>query len=67
MEGICASSGSACSAGSVEPSHVVLALGYKKEANSLLRFSLGRQNTWEEIQFVSDCLPGLVKRVQVRQ
>ena len=41
MEGICASSGSACSAGSLEPSHVMLALGVEKEeANSLVRFSL---------------------------
>ena len=45
MEGICASSGSACSAGSLEPSHVVLATGRTAAANSLVRFSLGRDST----------------------
>jgi cysteine desulfurase len=64
MEGICASSGSACSAGSVEPSHVVTALGQKTAANSLIRFSLGRNTTTAEVDFVCDCLPGLIKRAQ---
>src|ERR1051325_5168565 len=46
MEGICASSGSACSAGSLEPSHVISALGVEKQlANALVRFSLGREST----------------------
>jgi cysteine desulfurase len=45
VEGICASSGSACSAGSIEPSHVILAIGKKNLANSLVRFSLGRETT----------------------
>ena len=46
MEGICASSGSACSAGSLEPSHVMLALGVEPTlANSLVRFSFGRDST----------------------
>ena len=45
LEGICASSGSACSAGSIEPSHVISALGYDRElANALVRFSLGRDS-----------------------
>ncbi|HEX7570895.1 MAG TPA: cysteine desulfurase family protein, partial [Verrucomicrobiae bacterium] len=48
MDGICASSGSACSAGSLEPSHVILATGRKESANSLVRFSLGRDSTGEE-------------------
>jgi len=41
LEGICASSGSACSAGSLEPSHVLAALGRRDAAGSLIRFSLG--------------------------
>jgi cysteine desulfurase len=64
MEGICASSGSACSAGSLEPSHVILATGRKKTANSLVRFSLGRDSTAEEVNFVCSVLPGLIRRAQ---
>jgi cysteine desulfurase len=64
VEGICASSGSACSAGSLEPSHVVVAIGKKESANSLIRFSLGRENSLEEINFVCSTLPGIVKRVR---
>jgi cysteine desulfurase len=67
MEGICASSGSACSAGSVEPSHVVTALGQKTAANSLIRFSLGRNTTAEEVDFVCESLPGLIRRAQPHQ
>ncbi|MRS05680.1 aminotransferase class V-fold PLP-dependent enzyme, partial [bacterium] len=63
LEGICASSGSACSAGSLEPSHVVKALGYPEElANSLLRFSLGRDSTMEEVQSALGILPGVIDR-----
>jgi cysteine desulfurase len=62
VEGICASSGSACSAGSLEPSHVIVALGKQTNANSLVRFSLGRETTAEEIDFVCSILPGIVKR-----
>ncbi len=65
MEGICASSGSACSAGSLEPSHVVAALGVDPRlANSLVRFSLGRENSLEEVEFVGSVLPGLISRAQ---
>ncbi len=65
MEGICASSGSACSAGSLEPSHVVQALGLRPElANALVRFSLGRESTLEEVQFVESVLPEIIRRVQ---
>jgi cysteine desulfurase len=64
MEGICASSGSACSAGSLEPSHVIVALGRKAEANSLVRFSLGRDSTAEEVEFVCAELPKIIERVQ---
>jgi cysteine desulfurase len=64
LEGICASSGSACSAGSLEPSHVMLALGVsKEEANSVVRFSLGRESTLEEVELVERVLPEVVGRV----
>jgi cysteine desulfurase len=64
MEGICASSGSACSAGSLEPSHVVLATGRKESANSLVRFSLGRETTASEVDFVCSVFPEVVRRAQ---
>jgi cysteine desulfurase len=65
MEGICASSGSACSAGSLEPSHVVSALGVEKSlANSLVRFSLGRESTLDEVEYVERVLPEIVYRVR---
>ena len=65
LEGICASSGSACSAGSLEPSHVILAIGKKESANSLVRFSLGRDSTMEEVDFVCDALPEIMRRAQL--
>ena len=66
MEGICASSGSACSAGSLEPSHVILAIGKTKSANSLVRFSLGRDSTAEEVDLVCRILPEIIRRAQLR-
>jgi cysteine desulfurase len=65
VEGICASSGSACSAGSLEPSHVILALGRPDRANSLVRFSLGRDNTPAEVAAVCAVLPEVVRRAQL--
>jgi cysteine desulfurase len=68
LERICASSGSACSAGSLEPSHVIEALrGEKRLANSLIRFSLGRESTMEEVEHVESVLPGLIHRAQLHQ
>jgi cysteine desulfurase len=65
MEGVCASSGSACSAGSLEPSHVISALGVEREkANSLVRFSLGRDSTEEEVKYVEDVLPRIIRRAR---
>jgi len=65
MEGICASSGSACSAGSLEPSHVITALGYEPQrANALIRFSLGRDSTMEEVKYVEEVLPQVIRRAQ---
>ncbi len=53
LRGICASSGSACSAGSLEPSHVLLAMGLDKDtAQSALRFSLSANNTIEEVDTI---------------
>ena len=68
LEGICASSGSACSAGSLEPSHVISALGVEARlANSLVRFSLGRDSTMAEVAFVENVLPEIVRRGQLAQ
>jgi len=65
IEGICASSGSACSAGSLEPSHVIRALGLQEAlAHSLIRFSLGRGSTLAEVQYVEEVLPDVIKRAQ---
>ena len=65
VEGICASSGSACSAGSLEPSHVIVAIGKAPLANSLVRFSLGRDSSLEEVDFVCAALPEIVRRSQL--
>jgi cysteine desulfurase len=65
LEGICASSGSACSAGSLEPSHVISALGVEQQmANSLVRFSLGRESTLQEVEQVERILPQVVQRAR---
>lgn len=64
-EGICCSSGSACSAGSLEPSHVLLALGLSHEAaQSALRFSLCEYNTIDEIQTVITKVTEAVNRLR---
>ena len=63
--GICASSGSACSAGSLEPSHVLLALGVEKPlANSLVRFSLGRDSTLKEVESVAEGFLHVIKQAR---
>jgi len=68
LEGICASSGSACSAGSLEPSHVIGALEGKRHlANSLIRFSLGRESTLVEVECVERVLPEVIRRAQLHQ
>lgn len=67
LEGVCASSGSACSSGSIEPSHVVAALGKPDAANALVRFSLGRESTAEEVNFVCRVLPEVIRRAQLGQ
>ena len=65
LEGICASSGSACSAGSLEPSHVMVALGVEKNsANALVRFSLGKDSTIDEADYVASVVPQVIRRAQ---
>lgn len=62
MRGICGSSGAACASGVIEPSHVLLAMGYTpREAHGTLRLTLGRDNTAEEIDQVIAALPPLVE------
>jgi cysteine desulfurase len=64
-EGICCSSGSACSAGSLEPSHVLLALGLSEEtAQSALRFSLCEYNTMDEVQTIITKVTEAVNRLR---
>lgn len=64
-EGICCSSGSACSAGSLEPSHVLLALGLNHEtAQSALRFSLCEYNTMDEVQTIITKVTEAVNRLR---
>ncbi len=65
MAGIAASSGSACSSGSLEPSHVLLALGQSAEiARGSLRLTLGRDNTEEEVEYLLGVLVDLVQRLR---
>lgn len=65
LEGICASSGAACSSGSLEASHVVKAIGFSEELSKcLVRFSLGRDSTMEEVVFLEAFLPILLSRLR---
>ena len=65
MYGICASSGSACTSGSLDPSHVLLAIGLPHEkAHGSLRLTLGRENTAEQVEFVIEKLPPIVERLR---
>lgn len=65
MAGVAASSGSACTAKTLEPSHVLRAIGLKhEEAHGSLLFTLGKQNTEEEVDYVIGLLPDIVKRLR---
>ena len=65
LNGIAASSGSACTSGSLDPSHVLLALGLPHEiAHGSLRLSIGEINTDEDIDYVIEVLPGIVQRLR---
>ena len=64
-EGVAASTGSACSSRSLEPSHVLLALGLKpEEVHGSLRISLGKYNTEEDVDYILDVLPGAVEKLR---
>ncbi len=65
MEGVAVSSGSACTSKTLEPSHVLLAIGLAhEEAHGSLLFSLGRQTSKEDVDYVSGILPSIVKRLR---
>jgi len=65
MEGVSTSSGSACTSKTLEPSHVLLAIGLAHEAaHGSLVFTLGRWTTKEEIDYVVKILPGIVRRLR---
>ena len=65
MEGVAASSGSACTSGSLEPSHVLLAIGLPPEiAHGSLRLTLGKDNNDKEIERVIDILPGIIEKLR---
>lgn len=68
VAGVAVSTGSACTAGSPEPSHVLAAMGYAAEtARGALRITLGRENTDEEIARALEIIPGTVERVRASQ
>ena len=63
--GVAASSGSACTSKTLEPSHVLLATGLKhEEAHGSLMFTLGRENTQEEVDYVIGLMPSIVRRLR---
>ena len=63
--GICASSGSACTSGSLDPSHVLLAIGLPHEiAHGSLRLTVSEENTIEEMDYVVDTLKAIIERLR---
>ena len=65
LAGVAASSGSACTSGSLEPSHVLTALGVPEDlARGSLRLTVGKDNTGEQIDYVLETLPGIVSRIR---
>ena len=65
FEGICASSGSACTSGSLDPSHVLLAIGLPHEiAHGSLRLSLGAGSTDEDVDYVLEQVPPIIERLR---
>ena len=65
LAGIAASSGSACSTGAVEPSHVLVAMGVPRElALGAIRFSFGRESTEDDVERVAEAMPGVVAKVR---
>jgi len=65
MQGVAVSTGSACSSGSLEPSPVIRALGRNDElARGAIRFSFGKENTFEDVEYVLEILPGAVENLR---
>ena len=65
LKGICASSGSACTSGSLDPSHVLLAIGLPHEvAHGSLRLSFGDYNTMEDVDYILETLPPIIERLR---
>lgn len=63
--GICASAGSACTSGSLEPSHVLLAIGLKEDyAQGALRVSFGKDNNKEDVKYLIDCIKQSIKKLK---
>lgn len=63
--GVCASSGSACTSGSLDPSHVLLGIGLAHEvAHGSLRLSLSDENTMEDVDYILEVLPGVISRLR---
>ena len=64
-EGIMVSTGSACAAGDIKPSHILMATsGNAEVAHSSIRFSLGLDTTQDDINYVMQVLPGVIRRLQ---
>lgn len=64
-KGICASTGSACTSGSLEPSHVIIALGHPYEmAHGSMRFSLGHCNTEKDVDYVLEVFPPIIEKLR---
>ncbi|EQB63941.1 MAG: hypothetical protein RBG1_1C00001G1520 [candidate division Zixibacteria bacterium RBG-1] len=65
LQGVAVSSGSACSIGSLEPSHVLMAMGVPKHLTlGSVRFSFGRFNSMEDVEYVTEILPGIVEKIR---
>ena len=65
LNGICASSGSACTSGSLDPSHVLLSIGLPHEiAHGSLRLTFGDENTEEDIDYIIKTIPPIVERLR---
>jgi cysteine desulfurase len=65
LKGVCVSTGAACSSGAIEPSHVLTAMGLSSDrARASLRFSIGKQNTADDVDLLLSILPGTVSRLR---
>ena len=65
IEGVCASTGSACSSASLDPSHVLLSMGIPHErAHGSVRLSLSHENTEEDVDYILEVLPPIIERLR---